>query len=138
MWFASIQRNLVDLIYVEKTNIKGRYFYSLNEQITGEKIYSKINKLFKILNKKKIDNIFISAPENVAWLLNLRGKDNPNSPMPNCRLILSKEKKSLHELIANFPQTFSTPETRIDVNEERKFIITARQRKKIPKKRSTL
>ncbi len=88
-----IQRNLVDLIYVEKTNIKGRYFYSLNEQITGEKIYSKINKLFKILNKKKIDNIFISAPENVAWLLNLRGKDNPNSPMPNCRLILSKEKK---------------------------------------------
>ena len=93
-----VQRNLVDLIYVEKTNIKGRYFYSLNEQITGEKIYSKINKLFKILNKKKIDNIFISAPENVAWLLNLRGKDNPNSPMPNCRLILSKEKMQKEQL----------------------------------------
>ena len=45
------------------------------------------------MSKKKIDNIFISAPENVSWLLNLRGYDNPNSPIPNCRLILSKSKE---------------------------------------------
>ena len=42
------------------------------------------------MKSKKIDNIFISAPENVAWLLNIRGKDNPNSPIPNCNLILTK------------------------------------------------
>ena len=45
------------------------------------------------MSKKKIDNIFISAPENVSWLLNLRGYDNPNSPIPNCRLILSKSRE---------------------------------------------
>ena len=45
------------------------------------------------LEKKKIDNIFISAPENVAWLLNIRGKDNPNSPIPNCRAIVTKDKR---------------------------------------------
>ena len=45
------------------------------------------------MSKKKIDNIFISAPENVSWLLNLRGHDNPNSPIPNCRLIVTKNEK---------------------------------------------
>ena len=42
---------------------------------------------------KNIDNIFISAPENVAWLLNIRGKDNPHSPIPNCKIILTSAKK---------------------------------------------
>ena len=28
----------------------------------------------------------------MAWLLNIRGFDNPNSPIPNCRLLLSKNK----------------------------------------------
>ena len=37
--------------------------------------------------------MFISAPENVAWILNIRGKDGPNSPIPNSRLIISKSKK---------------------------------------------
>ena len=44
---------------------------------------SKINKLVREIQSQKIDNIFISAPENVAWLLNIRGRDNPNSPLPN-------------------------------------------------------
>ena len=37
--------------------------------------------------------MFVSAPENVAWLLNIRGHDNPNSPIPNCQLIIGKNKK---------------------------------------------
>ena len=30
---------------------------------------------------------------NIAWILNIRGYDNPNSPIPNSRLIISKSKK---------------------------------------------
>ncbi len=45
------------------------------------------------MKSKKIHNIFISASENVAWLLNIRGKDNPNSPIPNCKIILTNTKK---------------------------------------------
>ena len=37
----------------------------------------------------------MSAPENVAWILNIRGGDGPNSPIPNSRLIISKTKKIL-------------------------------------------
>ena len=44
----------------------------------------------KFIKKNKSDYIFISAPENVAWVLNIRGGDSPNSPVPNSRLIISK------------------------------------------------
>ena len=35
---------------------------------------SKINKISKYLKKNKSDYLFISAPENVAWILNIRGE----------------------------------------------------------------
>ena len=34
-----------------------------------------------------------SDPENVAWLLNIRGKNSPYSPIPNCRLLLGEDGK---------------------------------------------
>ena len=66
-----------------------RKFYSLNPKVVGETANSKIKRLIQILKKDRSDYIFISAPENVAWLLNIRGRDNPFSPIPNCRIILS-------------------------------------------------
>ena len=86
-----INNNLIDKIFNLKNNYKTREFYCLNEIVTGEKIISKLNKLSSILKKKKIQNIFISAPENCAWLLNIRGFDNPNSPIPNCQIILNNK-----------------------------------------------
>ena len=86
-----INNNLIDEIFNLKNNYKTKEFYCLNEIVAGEKITSKLNKLSSILKKKKIQNIFISAPENCAWLLNIRGFDNPNSPIPNCQIILNKK-----------------------------------------------
>jgi len=64
-------------------------FYLLNPKIVGETVNSKIKRLIQILKKDGSDHIFISAPENVAWLLNIRGRDNPFSPIPNCRIVLN-------------------------------------------------
>ncbi len=87
-----VNNNLIDEIFNLKDNSKTKEFYSLSDNVAGEKITSKLNKLYKILKKKKIQNIFISAPENCAWLLNIRGFDNPNSPIPNCQIILNNKK----------------------------------------------
>ena len=87
-----INKNLIDEIKKQKNNLDIP-FYSLNKNIVGESVSSKINKISKYLKKKKSDFIFISAPENVAWILNIRGNDSPNSPIPNSRLIISKTKK---------------------------------------------
>ena len=89
-----INQNLIDLIDAKKIyDHRKESFYILDDKVVGESVNSKINKLILNLKKNKIDNIFISAPENVAWLLNLRGKDNPYSPIPNCQIILTKNKK---------------------------------------------
>ena len=45
----------------------------------------------KYLNKNKINYLYSSASENVNWLLNIRGKDLPNSPIVNCKLIISNK-----------------------------------------------
>ena len=87
-----INNNLIDDIFNLKKNSKIREFYSLSDKVAGEKITSKLIKIRKILKKKKIENIFISAPENCAWLLNIRGFDNSNSPIPNCQIILNNKK----------------------------------------------
>ncbi len=85
-----ISKNLIDEIYKKKI-ITSKPFFSLNKKITGESHISKIKKIIKKMKIYKADYIFISAPENVAWLLNIRGHDNPNSPIPNCRMIISKK-----------------------------------------------
>ena len=89
-----INQNLIDEIKKQKES-SSIPFFSLNKNITGESTNSKINRISEYLRKKKIDYIFISAPENVAWILNIRGGDGPNSPIPNSRLIISKTKKIL-------------------------------------------
>ena len=87
-----LQKNLIDQIDKQKLNDTNPFF-SLKTNIVGESSNSKLNKISAFLKKNKSDFIFISAPENVAWILNIRGNDGPNSPIPNCRLIISKTKK---------------------------------------------
>jgi len=87
-----LSNNLIDEIKTQK-GIKKIPFFSLNDKITGENQKSKINKIVNYLKRNKADNLFITAPENVAWILNIRGGDGPNSPIPNSRLIINKSKK---------------------------------------------
>ena len=72
---------------------KENLVFSIDHKIIGETVKSKINRLKKILKKNKIDNLFISSGENVCWLLNIRGKDLPNSPVANFQAILTSQGK---------------------------------------------
>ena len=87
-----LSNNLIDEIENHKV-VKGIPFFSLKDEIVGESRKSKIDKIINYLKKNKADNLFVTAPENVAWILNIRGGDGPNSPVPNSRLIINKSKK---------------------------------------------
>jgi Xaa-Pro aminopeptidase len=87
-----LSNNLIDEIKTQK-NSSNFPFFSLKDEIVGENSKSKINKIVDHLKKNKTDNLFVTAPENVAWILNIRGGDGPNSPIPNSRLIINKSKK---------------------------------------------
>ena len=87
-----IKENLIDKV-VKLKNINIKPFYSLNTKIVGEDYNNKIYKIVKYLKKNNLDHIFITAPENVAWVLNIRGHDSPTSPIPNSNLLISKNSK---------------------------------------------
>ena len=131
-----LSNNLIDEIKTQK-GIKKIPFFSLNDKITGENQKSKINKIVNYLKRNKADNLFVTAPENVAWILNIRGGDGPNSPIPNSRLIINKSKKIffitelqkakklIKEKIINKNQLIKTNELpkKILMLEGKKFII---------------
>ena len=85
-----INKNLFKKNYeiINKNNL----VYSIDTTVAGESVKKKIERLIKIVNKNKIDNLYISSGENVCWLLNIRGKDLPNSPVANFQAIITKTK----------------------------------------------
>ena len=87
-----IEKNLVDIIWKRKKENIFNKAYILNENFSGEKSESKINKLKKKLNINNYNIFYISNSENICWLLNLRGKDSPYTPILNSQAILTKNK----------------------------------------------
>ena len=79
--------------FKNKKNQKINKFFLLNKNVVGESWSKKLKKIKKYMLRNKINYFYISASENVNWLLNIRGKDLPNSPMANCKLIISDNNK---------------------------------------------
>ena len=88
--------NLIPICFNFNNKFKKKinYIYQLSDIITGESSKNKITRVKKKLIKNKINYLYISASENVNWLLNIRGKDLPNSPQANCKMIISNRGKS--------------------------------------------
>ena len=85
-----IRQNLIDVIWKKKPKDKVKPFFLIKNKYAGKTFQKKIYDLKKILFKKNLDILLVTAPENVAWLLNLRGFDTSYSPIPNCRLLINK------------------------------------------------
>ena len=75
-----------------KKEIK-KNFFILKDKIIGENFKSKLNRVTFFLKKRKIKYFYVSSSENVCWLLNIRGYDLPNSPLANCKVLITDEKK---------------------------------------------
>ncbi len=88
----AIKENLIDKIF--RLNLKkDKPFFSIPNSVAGQSHQKKIKLVSNFLKNKKADFLYITAPENIAWLLNIRGSDTPYSPLPNSNLILSKDRK---------------------------------------------
>ena len=128
-----IEENLVDKISKSYQDFS-RPFFSLSQKIVGEKFEKKFSKIMKYLKTKKTHCMFISAPENVAWLLNIRGYDNPNSPIPNCQLFVDSKKKfylicKKKKVIKLIKQKIILPSQIIEPQNFKKFINKIKSKK---------
>ena len=89
----SLSENLINKIWIKRSVNKYNKFYKLKDKDSGQSSKNKIFKLLKLLKSNRIDFQFISASENVAWLLNLRGADSEFTPIPNSYLIVNSKNK---------------------------------------------
>ena len=89
--FKPIFRNLIDEIWKRKIEKNKCKFYLMPNRAVSEKYQSKINKISKYLKKKKSDYLFVTASENNAWLLNIRGRDTKYTPIPYSYILIDKD-----------------------------------------------
>ena len=87
----SIDLNLVDMVWHKKPKKLLKPFFSLATKNAGKAAKKKISQIKNILLKNNVDFTLITAPENVAWILNIRGHDTSYSPIPNARLLISNK-----------------------------------------------
>jgi len=66
-------------------------FFSLSKKDAGQSSQEKIVKVKNVLLKNNVDYLLVTAPENVAWILNIRGYDSAFSPIPNARLLINSK-----------------------------------------------
>ena len=85
----SIKQNLVDAVWSNKPKDLIKPFYLISKKNAGETSRKKIIRAKNVILKNKIDFLLVTAPENIAWALNIRGYDTSYSPIPNGRLLIS-------------------------------------------------
>ena len=86
--FKCVERNPVDDIWHDQPEVpKGGL--TLHPLIyAGVSLNAKKEKVISFLHQEKIDALFISQPDAIAWLLNIRGQDVPHQRVKNARGLL--------------------------------------------------
>ena len=90
--YVALKTNLIDKIWIRKVNKIKNKFYALPSISIGESYKLKINKVAYKLKRSGADFQFITASENNAWLLNIRGNDSKYTPIPYSYILLNKKK----------------------------------------------
>ena len=83
--------NLIDNIWKRKIKRNRDKFFVLPEDSISEKYKSKVKKVTNYLKRKKSDFLFLTASENNAWLLNIRGCDTKYTPIPTSYILIDKK-----------------------------------------------
>ena len=90
--FKPIFQNLIDKIWKRKILKNKNKFYLLPNKAVSRNYQFKVNKICRFLKEKKSDYLFVTASENSAWLLNIRGRDTKYTPIPHSYILIDKNK----------------------------------------------
>ena len=76
-----VESNLVDAIWVDRPPPPRTAVEVHPETFAGESREVKRRRMAEALRQDKVDALVISAPDNLAWLLNIRGQDLAATPL---------------------------------------------------------
>ena len=131
--YMPLSSNLIDEIWKRKKRELKRKFYILPENSVGENYKSKINKISSTIKKNNADFQFITASENNAWLLNIRGKDSLYSPVPNSYILIDQNKNvnffcDLKKITSSFKKKFNRIKF-IDISSVEEILLKIKKKK---------
>ncbi|KAM9892278.1 hypothetical protein OXX79_010132 [Metschnikowia pulcherrima] len=89
-----IKENLIDQIWPQFEEIppaSDSIIKTLDVKFAGEESSAKIQRVSKIVEKNKTHGLIVSALDEIAWLLNLRGSDIQYNPVFYAYLILTQK-----------------------------------------------
>ncbi len=131
--FKPLKSNLIDKIWKRKIKKDRKKFYFLPKKSFDIDYKNKINKIVSNLKKKGADFQFITASENNAWLLNIRGRDAEYTPIPYSYILVDKKKNvklfcDLKKISLSFKKYFNKIEF-IEIQETYKYLINKYNKK---------
>jgi len=80
-----------DTLWTDRPAAPAGLIREMPEDISGESSVAKRQRIAQRLAEKNADYMAITMPDNIAWLLNVRGSDIPTSPVPLSFVLLSRE-----------------------------------------------
>lgn len=78
---VSIENNLIDAIWADRPAPPCSNIEIFPHEIADMTAAEKIQKIANAAKQNDVDAVFLSAPESVCWLLNIRGQDTPCTPL---------------------------------------------------------
>ena len=85
-----IDKDVLKEIWVNRPSLPNSKIYSLDKDLYKYESKSKLSKTLKSIKSKKNYGVLISALDDIAWLLNSRGKDIKYNPVFISYLFLAK------------------------------------------------
>ncbi|MBL5900942.1 aminopeptidase P family protein [Lelliottia amnigena] len=89
--FVPLTVSPFDTIWTDRPAAPAGLIREMPEDISGESSVAKRQRIAQLLAAKEADYVAITLPDNIAWLLNVRGSDIPTSPVPLSFALLSRE-----------------------------------------------
>ncbi len=80
--------NPIDQVWTERPAVLMGVIQPHLLEFSGKSSQEKREELAKNFREEGIDAAIISAPDSIAWLLNIRGSDVSHTPLPLCQAIL--------------------------------------------------
>ncbi|KAL1123453.1 hypothetical protein AAG570_002533 [Ranatra chinensis] len=89
-------KNLVDELWFDRPQYPALPIFIHDEKYAGESLMSKVTRVRENITQLNVDALVITALDEIAWLLNLRGSDIPFTPVFISYVLLTKNATSLY------------------------------------------
>jgi len=87
-WHA-LESNMIDALWTDRPAPPNAPVSLFPDDVAGASAEEKIKRISAALEKDGVHGAVLAAPDSVAWLLNIRGRDVAHLPVALCRAYLS-------------------------------------------------